>query len=208
MNRGKLLLMAALTEGGAFVLALGLTRVFHIDFDLIGSVIAGLTGNLIGGFLPVNLGVALAGAVLPLVLFIAMLSESAVSVPFVRSLRTVAVRDVRSLFAEARLADVAAISVVAGICEESLFRGVLQAKFGLIAASLVFGFLHFVNLAYFVFAVLMGFYLGWLFVYFKGLFVPVAVHFLYDFGALAYLLYVARPERRDVSDHEISATGG
>lgn len=190
------------------MLALGLARVFHIDFDLIGSVIGNLTGNLIGGFVPVNLLAAIAGTVLPLVLFISMLTNRAASIPFIRSLRTVAIRDVRSLFAEARMVDVAAISAVAGICEESLFRGVLQAKLGPVAASLIFGLLHFINPAYFVFAVLMGLYLGWLFVYFKGLFVPVAVHFLYDFGALAYLLYVARPHRHGLSDSELSAHGG
>jgi hypothetical protein len=81
-----------------------------------------------------------------------------------------------------------------------LFRGVIQNAIadqfvdpvgvaaGWIAASLLFGLLHWVTLSYAVLATLIGLYLGGLWIVTGNLLVPAVVHALYDFWALVYLV--------------------
>ena len=95
--------------------------------------------------------------------------------------------------------EVAAISILAGLGEEMLFRGVAQtaiahwiggntgAVFGIVAAAVLFGAGHAVHLPYFVMATLMGAYFGGLFLYCDNLLVPIVAHALYDFVAILYL---------------------
>jgi membrane protease YdiL (CAAX protease family) len=93
--------------------------------------------------------------------------------------------------------DLLGISVLAGLGEELLFRGVMQAAFsswlglgwGLAIASILFGVMHAVTFTYAVLATVMGAYLGWLWVWTDNLLVPIVVHALYDFVVLWYLLY-------------------
>jgi len=106
----------------------------------------------------------------------------------------------RPLFAQCSLGDLALIAVAAGIGEELLFRGVVQAwasrrlglGAGLAAANLLFGFLHPITPAYVVLAGLMGAYLGALWLATGNLLVPITTHAAYDFFALLYLVK-ARP---------------
>lgn len=90
----------------------------------------------------------------------------------------------------------AIIAVLAGVCEEALFRGVIQAVAslhsndwaGLIIASLFFGLAHAVSWAYAVIAAFMGAYLGLLYIYTGGIVAPVVCHGVYDFVALVWLV--------------------
>lgn len=105
--------------------------------------------------------------------------------------------------------ELAGISFLAGVGEELLFRGVLQAAMAewtgdflphspagkmvgdwiaLAGVAILFGMLHAVNAAYAVLATLMGLYLGWLWIVTGNLAVPIVAHGVYDFLALAYLL--------------------
>jgi membrane protease YdiL (CAAX protease family) len=104
----------------------------------------------------------------------------------------------RPLLAPCSVLDLLGISVLAGLGEEMLFRGVLQGAFAawlkspwtaLVLASVLFGLLHAVTLTYALLATLMGVYLGWLW-YFctDNLLAPVIAHTLYDFLALLFLL--------------------
>jgi uncharacterized protein len=100
------------------------------------------------------------------------------------------------MLAPCTVPDLAAIALLAGFGEEMLFRGTLQAVFtrgsgpwlGLATASLLFGVLHSVTPAYAVLAALMGAYLGWLWQVTGNILTPIAVHALYDFAVLWYLL--------------------
>ncbi len=129
------------------------------------------------------------GAMLPLVLFMLLLSEKAEGLPLLGSLRSIIINDIKAIFSEAKLPDLCIISVFAGLAEELLFRGVIQVKLGIIGASIIFGLLHFITPAYFIIATLMGFYLGFLFQYCDSLLIPIQIHFIYDLGALIYLRY-------------------
>jgi membrane protease YdiL (CAAX protease family) len=107
-------------------------------------------------------------------------------------------RVVRPLLAPCTLLDLLGISVLAGLGEEMLFRGVLQpvlgrwsgsAWIGLLGAALLFGVMHAATFTYAVLAAVMGAYLGWLFQRTDNLLTPVIVHGLYDFVVLLHLIY-------------------
>ena len=74
-----------------------------------------------------------------------------------------------------------AISMSAGLGEEVLFRGALQPRLGILITSLLFGVVHWITPTYFIFATLIGAYLGWMYEYSnKNLLVPIIIHALYD----------------------------
>jgi membrane protease YdiL (CAAX protease family) len=104
------------------------------------------------------------------------------------------------LFRNASLAELALISLIAGIGEELLFRGLIQdglataigghagVSVGLIVSSLLFGIAHAVTRTYAALATLVGFYLGGLFLLTGNLLSPIVAHAAYDFVALVFLL--------------------
>jgi membrane protease YdiL (CAAX protease family) len=112
--------------------------------------------------------------------------------------------------------DLLTLAVLAGLGEELLFRGLLQAwatsfgglLFGLIAASIVFGLAHALTPTYFLLATGMGAYLGWIWVGVDepNLLTPVVTHTVYDWLAFWYVVRVKRMEPGDVPDEEPPAT--
>jgi len=101
---------------------------------------------------------------------------------------------------QSTLAELAIISLLAGLGEEMLFRGAIQAALAdrieppygpwlaLAVASLLFGLAHFITFTYAVFATLMGAYLGLIWMESGNLLVPIVAHAVYDFTALVYLV--------------------
>ncbi|WP_245960737.1 CPBP family intramembrane glutamic endopeptidase [Wenzhouxiangella sediminis] len=100
------------------------------------------------------------------------------------------------LFRNARPGAVLLVSLLAGIGEELLFRGVVQAGLAswaspaaaILIASLMFGAAHAVSLPYFAVAAFLGLYLGLLYHWTGNLLVPIVVHALYDWIAIHYYL--------------------
>lgn len=78
--------------------------------------------------------------------------------------------------------------LVAGIPEEILFRGALQAEIGLLPSALIFGLLHAITPAYFVYAAGAGLLLGALTNWQEALWAPVAAHVTID--VLMFLLLI------------------
>ncbi len=111
---------------------------------------------------------------------------------------------VGEMFPRKSAAEFALVALLAGVGEELLFRGVLQAKLigwttplaGLWLASLLFGLAHALSRLYFAFAVAVGLFLGWITFQYGDLVAPMVAHALYDFVALMYL---SRARRRPVS---------
>jgi membrane protease YdiL (CAAX protease family) len=95
-------------------------------------------------------------------------------------------------------AELALLAALAGVGEELLFRGLLQAGLmrvmpsylALVCASALFGLAHFATSTYAIVAGLMGLYLGGIFLLQGNLLAPIVTHALYDFVAL--LLVVRR----------------
>lgn len=86
------------------------------------------------------------------------------------------------------------LSLASGIGEEILFRGAIQgwltlqmgAVPGIVLTGLLFGILHAVRWWYFAYAIMAGWYLGWLMVASGTLLVPALCHATLNFVTLAW----------------------
>ncbi len=141
-----------------------------------------------------DIAIGIIGTVLPFAFFLFSLSPRADKINALVTLKKIVLSEVRTIFQNCTLNDLIVISLLAGIGEEFLFRGVIQIKFGIVIASIIFGLLHFVSPAYAVVTTVMGFYLGVVFQLSGGLLAPVIIHFLYDLAALIYLRYYVKTE--------------
>jgi hypothetical protein len=117
-----------------------------------------------------------------------------------QELMRVVADEVVPLFRGTSVFGLLAISLAAGVGEELLFRGFLQttladnwsgpvgALAGLLVASLVFGLCHALCWGYAVVAMLIGLFLGILFLVTDSLVAPMTTHAVYDFCALLHML--------------------
>jgi uncharacterized protein len=95
------------------------------------------------------------------------------------------------------------VSLMAGIGEEVLFRGVMQAGLAdrlpvwlaVGIAAVLFGVAHWLTVSYAVFATLIGVYLGILFLVTGNLLAPAVTHALYDVVALSVLVRLKPGDR-------------
>ncbi len=163
--------------------------------------IAVILANYLGiGLLPLShdpvrdVAIGFSGTILPFVFFLFSVSPKADRIPMLGSLKKIVLKEVGAIFRNSSINDLIVISLLAGIGEEFLFRGVIQVKFGIVFASILFGLLHFVSPAYAIVTTVMGFYLGVIFQKSGGLLAPVIIHFLYDLAALVYLRYFVKAE--------------
>ncbi len=112
----------------------------------------------------------------------------------VRAIRRLYRETLRPMFATVRPLEIAGISLAAGVGEELLFRGAVQAEFGLVVASVLFGFAHMGGRSSLVFGLwvaVMGFGLGGLAHLAGGLLAPIVAHAAYDAMAISYLRWAA-----------------
>ena len=173
----KIMKLAVVTEEGALLIALLAAKYFDIElFPLFREPAQDL---LVGA----------AAAIPPFLLFLFSISKRAEKVPLLGSLRIKVLTEVRAIFLKCTLVELVIISLLAGFGEEFLFRGIIQAKVGIVAASVIFGLFHAVSPAYMIAATIMGFYLGAAYQMSGGLLVPVQIHFVYDLAALVYIKY-------------------
>jgi membrane protease YdiL (CAAX protease family) len=140
------------------------------------------------------------GGLAALPLFAALIAGDCHPVGSLRRLQQTVRQHVVPLFDGVTVPGLLAISIAAGLGEEMLFRGVLQAAVsnwigppwgvwgGLLIASLLFGACHWISNSYAVLAAVVGLYLGGLFLLSGNLLAPIVAHALYDFLALLYLV--------------------
>lgn len=175
---GSFLRLAVTGEAALFLLAWALSR--WLDISPLQQLQPNLAGILWG-----------LGATLPLLLGLAWMLTS--PSPPIRRLVALVVDNMGPVLARRSLLEFAALAAVAGISEEILFRGVIQAGLtrwlspgaGLLIASALFGVVHFASRAYAMLAGVMGLYLGALYLVQGSLVPPTVAHGLYDFVALA-----------------------
>ena len=104
------------------------------------------------------------------------------------------------------------ISIMAGIGEEVFFRGFLQGALGnvinpwiaLALVSVLFGVIHWVSSGYALVAGLIGLYLGTLLLVTGNLFVAIAVHALFDFGAILMISRMLPPPATEPEETSVS----
>jgi uncharacterized protein len=198
----KFSLMAAAFEGGLAVVAIALG--WLLGRPPLASLVLDPSALLLGVV-----------AVLPPLVLLAMCQWLPFA-PF-SEVRGAVDELVIPLFKNCNVVEMAVISVLAGLGEEMLFRGVFQASLadwggrllgaaaiaGLgqqsaawgaaVVVAVLFGLMHFVNAGYALLAMLIGLYLGGLWILTGNLMVPATAHALYDFLALLYLLRVRAP---------------
>lgn len=88
------------------------------------------------------------------------------------------------IFQNRSIADIFILALMIAICEELLFRGVIQTTFGYIIASTIFAIVHIRYLkkpVLFGAVLLLSFYIGFLFEITGNLFVTITMHFTIDF---------------------------
>lgn len=186
MNSRRLFWVACLFEGGLLVLALGLSEL--TDQAILSRCRWDWRDLLAGSF----------AAVPPFLFFVWSLGSSWGPAVEIRVFLDVVLRP---LFSTQNLVQLSVISLLAGIGEEALFRGVIQGSmvaplgwFGALSvASLIFGLAHAVNRSYTLIASVVGFYLGALYLVSQNLLVPIACHAVYDTLALGYFLRLVPP---------------
>jgi membrane protease YdiL (CAAX protease family) len=106
------------------------------------------------------------------------------------------VSELGPILARRSAAELALLAGLAGVGEELLFRGLLQAglmrvvptPLALVSASALFGLAHFATSTYAIVAGLMGLYLGGVFLLQGSLFAPIVTHAVYDFVALVLVV--------------------
>mgnify|MGYP006273772273 CR=1 FL=1 len=144
-----------------------------------------------------------AAGVVVLTLMLLVVARS--SWPPFRRIREQLDRTLGVLFRNASMPALLAVSLVAGIGEEILFRGVLQQGLGVlmptilavVLANLVFAFAHLITITYGILALLMGGVLSAVFLLSDSLIAAALTHAVYDFIALAY--YLRRALRRGIN---------
>jgi membrane protease YdiL (CAAX protease family) len=136
------------------------------------------------------------GAAMPLVLVFLAIMRWPIG-PF-RRFQKFCDDEVIPLFAKSYWSEIALVSIAAGVGEEMLFRGFLQASlcawlgtpWGLAISSLVFGLLHPLSIIYVVIAGCIGLYLGTTWIVNGNLLTVMVTHAVYDFAALGYLVRI------------------
>jgi len=179
--RGYVYFLAVVLEGGLVLLWVVMSQWLEMPLSEQGQP-------------TVNAVVLGAAATLPLLPLMFVVSRS--GYPPLRRLMVEVDEVLVPFLSRLRSADFAVVAILAGFGEEGLFRGLLQGWLaenlspaaGLLAASTLFGLLHFVTPAYAIIAGLLGLYLGILYLVTGNLVVPIVVHALYDFLALLYLV--------------------
>lgn len=133
-------------------------------------------------------------------LLVALLVLDWLPVAALQKLRELAAGLILRMFAGASVWQLAVVALAAGIGEELLFRGLVQAGLsrwmggleGQIAAvaiaAVLFGICHWLSATYAVLAVLAGAYFGGLLLLTENILTPITAHAAYDFLALVYLI--------------------
>jgi uncharacterized protein len=135
------------------------------------------------------------------VLMICVMSRSEA----MKRIRTFQRDTVGQLLDECRWYDIALLALLAGVCEEVLFRGFLYlwlARFNSVIAVLIsnlaFGAAHAATAMYGILAAFMGLYLTALIAVdpTPNLLIPITAHTVYDIVAFAVVLYDYRQQDR------------
>ena len=175
--------------------------VVEVALAAVGLVVSRWIGTPIleGTRIDLYSGLQALAATLPLVVFVfwSMRTE----LPFFARIRSLVHETIAPLFKSCSLFEILLISIMAGIGEELFFRGFLQGSLGrvvnpwiaLVLVSVLFGLAHYVSLGYAIITGLLGLYMGALLLATGNLFVPIAVHALFDIAALAFISRM-RPE--------------
>src|SRR5215213_11743325 len=176
--------MAVIVEGGLAVAALVLAWLFRVNLrDMFPAFGPPLLSAILRGLL----------ATLPMLAVFLLLVNS--NWPMMRQMREQVQWLIDEMFPSRSIGQFAMIATLAGVGEELLFRGAIPSivanwttpVIGLTITSVLFGLAHALSKLYFLFAVAVGAFFGWMTLSYNDLVAPMIGHGVYDFLALAYL---------------------
>ena len=178
---------AIIFEGSLIIVAAILAWIFRVP--LLADFQWDWTATLLG-----------LSSTLPMLAFFAWLLQS--DYPAFVEVRDFLDTFVIQVFGKWSVLQLAALSLMAGIGEEILFRGVLQPGIsqltspliGILIASFAFALCHALTKAYFISTFVIGIYLIVVWQAADNLLAPIVTHAVYDFFAL---LYFMKWQRRD-----------
>jgi uncharacterized protein len=198
-QRGWLLRLAVLFEGGLVLLALVLAWLFRVD--LVTALRPGGAAILAG----------VLGAVPP---FLLLVASDWLKIPALERIKRIVLESLGPPLAACRWYDLIVVAALAGFGEELLFRGVVQRLCerwlpaahgwnlagGLILPNVVFALLHLITPTYALLAGAMGVYFGILLNVMgpSNLLAPILAHGFYDYWGF---LIIVRTIRRGQSPH-------
>lgn len=182
MGRHEIMRMSVLVEG--LLVPAALLIGWWAGFDPLEKVK--------GTWLDVALGVAGATG-------LALVVLGCLAVPWnpVRAFRSLIEQKMFPLLAASTYPDRIGIALLAGFCEELLFRGAIQSGLALTPAgpwgalvitSVLFGALHGLSMAYFLLAFGISMLLGWFYMATDTLLGPMVLHGVYDLIILLALI--------------------
>ena len=194
MNRKTLLLITFFTEGGLLVFGLlfiGGPSTMQSKFDLSWSA-------------------TFYALLLSLPMFVALYVSVRSRWKPLSQLRSELYEKVVPIFAKCQLIDLVMISFLAGVGEELFFRGWMQGALsdrlgmwmGILIASAIFGFAHYLSSTYAIYAFITGIYLGAIYQISENLYIVMTIHTVYDFVALMYLIRVGRRKETEIQKVE------
>ncbi len=118
---------------------------------------------------------------------------------FLQPMKEFVEEQMKPIFRRSSLLELLIVSLMAGFCEEILFRWCLQGGiasaigstggeiFALVVVSVLFGLCHWVNNSYGITTAVVGLYLGILMMWTGSFLAPAIAHTLFDFIALVYI---------------------
>jgi len=175
---------------------------FGIIFEFIAGVVAVILSLIFGYNIFKNITLSVIGFIqglaytIPALLFFYLLFK--IPLANIKRIEDMIINFLTTILSGCGVIHFAALSIVAGVCEELLFRGFLQGflteKFGalpgIIVANIAFGFMHPVSLLYACIVFVVGCYFSFILHLTNNLFVLMVTHATYDFAALCYIKYV------------------
>lgn len=108
------------------------------------------------------------------------------------------------IFKHRKVVQIAWIAAFVAISEELLFRGIIQTKVGLVAASIIFAIIHYRYLFnWFLFSniVILSFFIGFIYQWTNNLAVTIVMHFTIDF-LLGLVIKYRRSRTIDVDEQK------
>lgn len=116
-----------------------------------------------------------------------------------RKIREFLARELAPSLANLRWLDLILLSLLAGVAEEVLFRGLFQPWLGATWSNVLFGAVHWITPLYALLAFAIGSYLSWLMAVIEpsNLLTPIVTHALHDY--LAFLMIVAIHRRESAT---------
>ena len=122
---------------------------------------------------------------------------------FLQPMQEFVVENLYPVFRGSTIFEMLLLSLMAGFCEELLFRWCLQGgiasllesragqpvslAIGLLVASILFGLCHWVNTSYGMTTLFVGMFLGLTMIWSGSFLVPAMAHAIFDFVALIYI---------------------